>query len=125
MRRGCAVSFVALTVLVVTMVATCPTAVNHKVVLREATYGAIQDKLNATVGSELGGLLMDMAQQSSIGSISTFSFDRIITVDNYYLFSVGRIVLPGNSHIVSIGIFGHVFAPGKDEILELSKRYRI
>ena len=41
--------------------------------------------------------------------ISEFIIDRKLFIDNYFLFSVGKITLEGEKKIVSIGVLNHVF----------------
>ena len=54
----------------------------------------------------------------SIGSsVAGYLLDNRLTVKNYFVFSVGELKdFYGEEQKVSVGVFGHVFTGGKEEI---------
>ena len=44
---------------------------------------------------------------------------QFMTVDNYFIFSVGKIGYDGKEKTVSFGILGHVFTFGADDLREM------
>ena len=125
MRKGCGIVAILFIVLLVAMVATCPKASAHKEVLTNALQEAVDEKMSSTVGGDLLGTFVKTASQLTVGTTAKYVIDGMVRVDDYYLFSVGRLRYGSNEHIVSIGVLNHVFAPDKDDILELAGRYGI
>jgi len=96
---------------------TCPDEQAHKDALKAAIeknigkeLGLNEDKSNDVLGI-LGGI-------SQLGSnISEWYLDSELQVENHYVYSVGRLTHGGETDIVSVGVFGHVFT-GDDEIVK-------
>ena len=97
-------------------VVTCPDRQAHK--------DAIMSVVNEKIGDELGapkegaedvyGLLSGLA---AVGShIGGWLLESNLTVNNYFVYSVGTINIAGESHKVSVGVFGHVFTFSKEDI---------
>lgn len=97
-------------------VLTCPDKQGHK--------DAIMNLVNETISEELGannernadamGLISGIA---SIGShVSGWVLDSNLTVENHFVFSLGRIKHGNEDDIVSVGVFGHVFTGKKEDV---------
>ena len=100
--------------LICTAVISCPDKQSHKDAIMAVINESINDNLDpdntdttglsqlfGSIGSGLVGILMDSQ----------------LSVDNYFLCSVGKISDPsGNPKTVSVGVFGHVFTFGKEDI---------
>jgi len=123
MRRGCALSVIAVIVLLMAMVVTCPKARDHKEVLKIVLREVIEEKIDDVVSRDMLGSVVKLAGNMAMGSTSDYAIDRFIRVDDYFLFSVGRLRIGTTDRVVSIGVFNHVFAPDKDDILNSVKRY--
>lgn len=93
---------VAAAVLLFAMYATCPDASRHKAAVSEEVRKAVDDisDLNDSWGF-FGNMLAS-------GMVS-IAVDRLLEVDNYFIFSVGTVHYDGRSQAVSFGILGHVF----------------
>jgi hypothetical protein len=48
--------------------------------------------------------------------ISEFIIDRKLSVENYFLFSIGKFTFDGETNIVSFGILNHVFTGLNEDI---------
>ena len=48
--------------------------------------------------------------------ISEFIIDHKLSVENYFLFSVGKITFDGETKTISLGILNHVFTSLSEEI---------
>lgn len=92
------ISFIIVILFFAAMAVTCPS--------KNAHYKAISEDL---VGKNLASKVMQ------------FGVEKIVDVNNYFIFSVGRYKLISDD-IVSVGLFGHVFTFTKDNILEEGQR---
>ena len=112
--------------LFVGMSATCPSEKAHKDALSEVCYQALQAKLGTT-GGLVGGLLGALTGIDTKGAtreVVNYMVDNMVTVDDYYgLVSVGTFSYKGKDQMVSIGIFGHVFTPSKDQVEDMMDKY--
>mgnify|MGYP002625471280 FL=1 len=107
------------------MVATCPKASAHKEVLTMALQEAVDEGMDSATGNDLFGSVLKAMGQLTVGTTAKYVVDSMVRVDDYYFFSVGRLKYGNSERIVSIGLFNHVFAPDKDDLLELAGRYGI
>lgn len=55
--------------------------------------------------------------------VSEYVIEKRLSVDNYFLFSVGKISLDGEEKIVSIGILNHVYTEIEDAIKDALQKY--
>ena len=89
--------------LLIFLFSTCPTKQDHRNRLRGAITQIISEKLNS---AEIEDALTDSPEfQKLVEELGTAAVD----VDNYFLFSIGKIDLNGKEQVVSFGIGGHVF----------------
>lgn len=101
--------------LIVAMVLTCPKPDEHK--------EEVSKMLTEVVTGELGSHSINGYNIIS-GALIPFVVKNILetqlSVDNYFLFSVGNICnLEGEKKIISVGMFGHVFTFGKEKLREV------
>ena len=60
---------------------------------------------------------------SVIGSgIAEMVIDQKLMVDNYFVCSIGRVLLDGEEKVVSVGCFNHVFTMPEDKLKEELKK---
>jgi len=78
---------------------TCPSERNHKKAVCEAICGNIDDLTF--------GLAGDVSE-----SVVKPVINMTMSVDDYYLVSIGRI----NDKTISVGVFGHVFTMSHDYV---------
>lgn len=89
--------------LLIFLFSTCPDKQDHRNRLRGAVTQIISEKLNS---SEIEDAMTESPEfQQLIDELATAAVD----VDNYLLFSIGKVELNGKEQIVSLGIGGHVF----------------
>ncbi|UKK49157.1 hypothetical protein L6475_04140 [Prevotella sp. E9-3] len=125
LRRGCALLIVLFVALLMAMVVTCPKASDHKEVLKTVLKDATDEKIGKALGEDLFSSVMKVAGQMTVGTTTDMVVDRLLRVDDYYLFSVGRVFIAGREYTVSVGVLNHVFAPDKEDVLKLVERYGI
>jgi len=125
-RLGCLLTLLTVAVVVAAMVATCPDSRRHKEVVTNvmtetlndmSASGAADDDL-LTHGIRVVGDLL-------VGSVAETAVDKMLTVDNYFVCSIGRIRYDGNDHLVSAGILGHVFTVNKEDLTRAAGKYYI
>ena len=111
-----------LAILFATMVFTCPDRRDHEAAIQEVTKAWVGDKVDDNLSSitGIGGAFGDLINKA-IKELTGFGTDKVISsyldVKNYVVCSVGRMSI-GNSEekMVSLGVFGHVFTFGKEDI---------
>lgn len=108
-KRSCWIVIAVLVALVVTAALTCPDRKQHVQVISDRLSvlyeGAEYDDDGSGVfGALLGGLLLSATIES------------MITVDDYFVFNVGKVTYEGEDRVMSIGAFGHVFALSREQI---------
>ena len=124
-KSGCTPWLLAaliLAILFATMVFTCPNRIDHETAIQEVTKAWVGDKVDENLGAitGVGGVFGDLINKA-IKELTGFGTDKIISnyldVKNYLVCSVGRMSIGDNEDkIVSLGVFGHVFTFGKDDI---------
>lgn len=100
-------------------VVSCPDRQDHKDAIMEVVSGAISDELQTTDKDSQG----ISAFLGSLGSnVAGYLLDNRLTVKNYFVFSVGELKdLDGVDQKVSVGVFGHVFTGGKEQLKKAIK----
>jgi len=125
MKKGCALLVIGVLVLLIAMIFTCPNKTDHQMALRDTLQEVANAKLQEAVNDKLGNLPLDNdalgTLVSSVGRVaiektSNLALDQLLQVDNYYLFSIGRIKWGEHERVVSVGVLNHVFAPSKEDI---------
>ena len=51
------------------------------------------------------------------------AIDNLITVDNYFVCSIGKVNYDNKEHIVSVGLLKHIFTVDKDELKTAAEMY--
>ena len=100
-------------------VVTCPDRQTHKDAIMAVVNESINDGLGTT-DPETQGL---SAIFGSIGSsVAGYFIESRLTVKNYFVFSIGELKdLEGVEQKVSVGVFGHVFTGGKEQLKKAIK----
>lgn len=124
-KRGCTPWLVAaliLAILFATMVFTCPKRSDHEAAIQEVTKAWVGDKVDQNLDAitGMGGVFGDLINKA-IKQLTGIGTDQVISkyldVNNYVVCSVGRMAVgDGEKKMVSLGVFGHVFTFGKDDI---------
>lgn len=107
----------AIAVVFFILLMTCPKEDKHyDTVAREVTEAVVDSTAKLDTGFEaidmLGGMLGREIAGQFVGAMVT----QVVKVDNYFIFSVGRVEYAGRSEVISLGIAGHVFTFGSDDL---------
>lgn len=124
-KSGCTpwlIAALVLAILFATMVFTCPDRHDHEAAIQEVTKSWVDDKVNENLDAitGVGGVFGDLINKA-IKEITGIGTDKVISsyldVKNYVVCSVGRMSIGENKEkMVSLGLFGHVFTFGKEDI---------
>ena len=101
------------------MVLTCPDKAQHK--------EAVMTQVNLAVGQEIDKNLADeedgarMLGKLFVGGIAGMMADNMLTVDNYFVCSIGTVEWQGERRKVSFGILGHVFTVDSEHLKQAAK----
>lgn len=112
LRNGCVVLLVALAAALVGLVATCPTADDHREAITKEINRVVEHASQRSGGGDAWGMIGSMITKNIVGVV----VDNMIDVDNYGVCSVGSITFKGKKKQVSFGILGHVFTFDADDI---------
>lgn len=100
----------------------CPDKEAHSEAIMENVNELIDEEATKDVTNESEKALALLAS-SLVSGISNLVIDSRLSVDNYFLFSIGRVTFEGESRIVSIGMLNHVFTDINDNLKkEIEKR---
>ena len=124
-KSGCTPWLIAALILAIlfgTMVFTCPNRQDHEQAIQEVTKAWVGDKVDENLGAitGVGGVFGDLINKA-LKELTGFGTDKVISnyldVKNYIVCSVGRMSIGDNEEkMVSLGLFGHVFTFGKEDI---------
>lgn len=124
-KNGCMpwlITALILAILFGTMVFTCPDQSDHEQAIQEVTKAWVGDKVDENLGAitGVGGVFGDLINKA-LKELTGFGTDKVISsyldVTNYVVCSVGRMKVGDNEEkMVSLGVFGHVFTFGKEDI---------
>ena len=124
-KSGCTpwlIAALGLAILFATMVFTCPERQDHEAAIQEVTKAWVDNKVDENLGSITGiggvfGDLINKALKQLTGAGTDKVINKFLDVQNYVVCSVGRISIGNNEQkMVSLGVFGHVFTFGEDDI---------
>ena len=126
-HTGCLIGILlTLVVLVPVMVVTCPKTEQHKEVLSTVITTTVNDAVNDN-DNLTGNAFIDNAfktvSNAFAGKVIETAVDNLVTVDNYVVCSLGKVHYDGKDHIVSLGVFGHIFTVDEDDLREAAEQY--
>ncbi len=124
-KSGCTpwlIAALVLAILFATMVFTCPDRQDHESAIQEVTKAWVDDKVDENIGgiTGIGGAFGDLINKA-LKELTGFGTEKIVSnyldVKNYVVCSVGTVNVGDNKDkMVSLGVFGHVFTFGKEDI---------
>ncbi len=114
--------FILVLLLIATaMVITCPWKVAHKTKISEKLSEVFDEELKSNVVND--DELIYAAIGSAIGSkFISVIVDQNLKVESYYVCSIGKMTLDGQTYPVSLGLFNHVFLLNDFEDFENVKK---
>ena len=92
-------------------VVTCPDKDAHKDAIQNVVKEALADEVNTTADNGLSGILAGLGS-----SVSGWIIDKGLTVENHFVYSVGKFSDGKEPKTVSVGVFGHVFTFSKEDL---------
>lgn len=112
--------FALIVIVVISTIITCPTRQAHleaiNTVVSEVLDDMVKEKTSKLKTDNafiiLGGLLVG----SMLESEATKLTDQMVTVDNFFILSLGRVEYKEQKQIVSVGFCGHVFTLPEDMV---------
>lgn len=102
-------------VLFLSLIFTCPDKQKHVEALNSLTSSILNDQISTD--SDGWDYLGAMLGNKVLGAV----FDNSLYVDNYVIFSVGKMTFDGEDSIVSLGIFNHVFTKSREQVRKDAK----
>ncbi len=99
------------------LVITCPGTDAHRDAIKKSVSEEIdrrQDAAGNGFGAAIGGFF---AQQ-----LASVAVDNMVHVDNYFIFSLGRVHFDGKDHTLSVGILGHVYTLNASDAAEACEK---
>lgn len=96
-------------------VVSCPDKEAHSEAIMENINELIDEEATKDVTNESEKALALLAS-SLVSGISNLVIDSRLSVNNYFLFSIGRVTFEGKSQIVSVGLLNHVFTDINDNL---------
>ena len=126
-HTGCfLVLLLSFVVLIATMIITCPKAEQHKEVLSTVITATVNDAVNES-DNITGNAYLDNAfkavSNAFAGKVVQAAVDELVSVDNYVVCSLGKVRYEGKDHVVSVGVFGHIFTVDEDDLREAAEDY--
>ena len=108
-KRGCQTPLIiGLAIIVAILLAlflTCPDRASHEDMVKDSMKETVNKTYSKSNGEDP---FKAFGQVLATGIINT-AVGQMLTVDNYGIFSIGKIHFNGKTKVVSIGILGHVF----------------
>ena len=116
-RRRAAVRLAVAAAVFFALLITCPSEEKHQEAVGREISAALTDGMGrpdtgSTVIDALGG----MFGSAITAQIVNVMIGQTLTVDDYFIFSVGRLHYDGKDKTVSLGVLGHVFTFDSDDI---------
>lgn len=114
---GLIITLVAIAAVIVAAIASCPKKDQH--------VAFVTDRINTIVTEELeqhggGGDLAPLGLLFG-NAIVVPLVEKTLTVNDNFLFSVGKIAIDGEDKTVTVGAFGHIFSASKEQMKQALK----
>lgn len=124
--HGCLwVFLIGLCCLLALMVFTCPSSDQHKETLSETVAETVTDASqndSLTDNETINNVMRTIASNFTRKVVQT-AVNNLLSVDNYVLFSVGKVHYANEQYVVSVGLLGHVFTVDKDDLKKATEKY--
>mgnify|MGYP003501602714 CR=1 FL=1 len=78
----------------------------------------LTDVAEEKIGNKMTEDALSMVVSSMALGLGKMIIKNNMDVDNYFLFSVGKVGSDENERIISVGIMNHVFTISKEELLK-------
>ena len=101
------------------MVLTCPDKTRHRDAIMTQVRLAFGETIDENQADETDDVRM--LGKLFFGGIAGLMADNLLTVDNYFVCSIGTVEWQGERHKVSFGILGHVFTVDSKRLRQAAK----
>ena len=108
-RWGLIITLLVIIGILITAVLTCPKKEQHVNVLTEKLSYLFADSAGAEKDANILGAMIG-------GAITKQVINTYLIVDDFVIFSVGRLEYKGENNLLSVGAFGHVFTISNKEL---------
>lgn len=108
-KWGLIIAILVIIGLLVAMALTCPKKEQHVTVLTEKMNYILSDTVDSQDDFKVLSAMFGSAIAKQV-------LNMYLTVDDYVLFSVGRIEYKGENNLLSVGAFGHIFTISNEEL---------
>jgi hypothetical protein len=108
------ITVIALALIIIIMAITTPDKRSHQDALKEVVMNVINDEVKTDDNMFEQGIRM--VGNFFIGKIADSVLGEMLHVDNYVVVSVGTLNYNGKNHVVSVGIFNHVFTVNEKDV---------
>ena len=114
---GMIITLVSIAAIIIAAIATCPKKDHHVAFLTDRINTIVTEELAQSGG---GG---DLAPLGLIfgNAIVVPLVDKTLTVNDNFLFSVGKIPVDGKERVITVGAFGHIFSASKEQMKKALK----
>lgn len=92
------------------LVISCPDERSHKEAVIQMASNAFRSEVDDKNNSEYN-VAYNFIGNTIVGGVISLFVNFNFTIDNYFIFSVGKMDINGQRKTVSFGILGHVFTP--------------
>ena len=82
-------------------------------------FEALADEVNAGEDNGLSGIFAGIGS-----SVSAWVIEQGLTVENHFVYSVGKFNTGKEVQTVSVGVFGHVFTFSKEDLDKALESYK-
>lgn len=124
---GCLTAFIVSVVVVLALlVFTCPDTQDHKDALSDVITATVNEEVQQTTDSihdDLLGKAFQAISKAFTGKVIDAAVDNLITVDNYFFFSVGKVHYANQDKVVSVGALKHIFTTDKNTLKKAAEKY--
>ncbi len=104
---------------IIVLIITCPTADDHKEAIKNAVKEAASREINTYAGESGNlGFLVDTFSSGLVSGLTSLALEGFLTVDKYFVCSVGRINYGGEQKVVSVGMLNYVYTFSADDLTE-------
>ncbi len=97
-------------IVLLVLILTCPSADKH----RDAIAGEVNKAVSSVVTESYG--ILGAVGSIFVSPIVNVAVGELLDVDNYLLFSIGKMTYAGETNVVSVGVLNHIFTIHSDKI---------
>lgn len=101
-------------------IATCPDHDAHSEALKNLLNNVLTSELSKNMATEEDAGLVMLGSMIGTG-IGGLVIDNILSVENYFVCSIGTITYGGETRIVSVGLLNHVFTIRDKQVLQAAE----